>query len=78
MSSTDKSENPFSELSLVPIDEPGLATSTPAMKLHPNSRTKADRRVIADRRQVLRFEPDRRSGKTRRPQSSWDSVRRFD
>ncbi len=77
MSSTDKSADPFSELSLVPIDEPGLATSTRALKLDPNSRTKADRRVTTDRRQVLRFEPDRRSGKTRRPQSCWDSGRRF-
>ena len=75
MSSTGEFDVPFSELSLVPLDEPGLATSTPALKLHPNSRTKADRRVTNDRRVQLRFEPDRRSGKTRRPQSCWDSGR---
>jgi hypothetical protein len=32
-----------------------------------------DRRVnVADRRKILRFEPDRRSGKDRRPRKTWD------
>ena len=58
------------------IDGP-VENNMPALKLHPNSRKKADRRVNGQRRQVLRFESDRRSGKTRRPQSSWDNGKAF-
>ena len=76
MSSTGNPGSSLSELSLVPIDGP-VENSTPALKLHPNSRTKADRRVRGERRQELRFESDRRSGKSRRPQSSWDNGKAF-
>lgn len=60
------------ELSLEPIDNQG--NSTGQLKSHPNTRTTADRRVVPERRQVLRFEGERRSGKIRRPQSSWDGT----
>lgn len=76
MSSTGNTDSPLSGLSLVPIDE-AVENNMPALKLHPNSRKKADRRVNGERRQVLRFESDRRSGKTRRPQSSWDNGKAF-
>lgn len=74
MTSTEKTELPDSGLSLEPIDDP--CASTLALKIPPSARTKADRRVnTKDRREVLRFESDRRSGKVRRPQSSWDGGR---
>ena len=78
MTSTEKTELSFGELSLEPLPDSGyLPIQTGPAKIHPNSRTKADRRVnTADRRQVLRFEKDRRSGKARRPQSVWDSGMR--
>lgn len=76
MSSKGNPGSSLSELSLVPIGEP-VENSMPALKLHPNSRKKADRRVNGERRQVLRFESDRRSGKSRRPQSSWDNGKAF-
>jgi hypothetical protein len=74
MSSTEKPEISFSELSLEPIDAPDAGYTGP-IKMHPNTRTKADRRQTVDRRVVLRFEGDRRSGKSRRPQSSWEAGR---
>ena len=76
MSSPGNAGSSLSELSLVPIDAP-VENNMPALKLHPNSRKKADRRANGERRQVLRFESDRRSGKTRRPQSSWDNGKAF-
>ena len=78
MTSTEKTGDSDSGLSLEPIEDPGFVSSTPALKLPPNSRTKADRRVnTKDRREVLRFESDRRTGKTRRPQSCWDPGNNF-
>ncbi len=81
MTSTEKGDVSFAELSLEPIvgDEPlALAlkiTPGPAAKSHSHARskTRTDRRVVADRREEIRFETDRRSGKERRPKSSWES-----
>ena len=74
MNSTDKPEIPFLEMALEPIDAPAPDNAV-AFKIHPNTRTKTDRRVTADRRVELRFEDDRRSGKNRRPKSSWEIGR---
>ena len=41
------------------------------MKAEHRSKLVTDRR-IADRRKVPRFEPNRRSGKERRPKTIWD------
>ena len=76
MNSTEKGEVSFAELSLEPIEEDSVLKIGPAApaKFHANSRskTRVDRRVLADRREVIRFEKDRRSGKERRPKSSWE------
>lgn len=76
MSSTGNMDSPLSGLSLASMDDP-VENNMPALKLHPNSRKKADRRTRGERRLMLRFESDRRSGKTRRPQSSWDNGKAF-
>ena len=75
MTSTDKAEISFANLSLEPIDgEPLKVPPTPQVLPHANARskTKTDRRVLAERRKVIRFEDDRRSGKNRRPKKSWE------
>lgn len=76
MTSTDKDEVSFAELSLEPIVEVEALkiALAPAAQFHANTRskTRVDRRVVADRRQDIRFESDRRSGKERRPKSSWE------
>jgi len=66
------------DLSLEPLPDPGLLnyqppkSATPAeAKVQNRSRLVTDRRV-ADRRKVPRFEPNRRSGKERRPKTIWD------
>lgn len=44
----------------------------------PERRKGGDRRLGNDRREMVRFEPekqDRRSGKDRRRQSGWDTIR---
>lgn len=38
---------------------------------HANTREGSDRRNQADRREMLRFQDDRRAGKDRRPRKSW-------
>ena len=64
------------DLSLEPLPDPNLLTyavpkkSGPA-KMSGRSNKVTDRR-IADRRTVPRFEPNRRSGKERRPNKTWD------
>jgi hypothetical protein len=86
MSGTDKFEDlHLADLSLEPLPDPNLLNYQPPkakaqvseQKAHkgPETRNKKvdDRRVAtADRRKVLRFEPDRRSGKDRRPRKTWD------
>ena len=79
---TDKFEElTLADLSLEPLPdpnvlkyEPGKATAAEKAKFQADFRNKkgADRRVGGERRQTLRFEPDRRSGKDRRPRSGWD------
>ena len=85
MAGTDKFEDlHLSDLSLEPLPDPNLLNYQPPkakaqvseQKAHagPETRNKKveDRRIAtADRRKVLRFEADRRSGKERRPKKSW-------
>ena len=68
------------DLSLEPLPDPGLLNYQPPkttaqknaeMKAEHRSKLVTDRR-IADRRKVPRFEPNRRSGKERRPKTIWD------
>jgi hypothetical protein len=86
MAGNDKFEDiHLDDLSLEPLPDPGLMNYQPPKAKAQISEQKVfkgsevrnkkveDRRVnIADRRKVLRFEPDRRSGKDRRPRKSWD------
>ena len=64
----------FGNLSLEPLEGEAAAPGAPTapVKFHANTRSKADRRVQADRRQMFRMDPDRRSGKSRRPKTSWE------
>lgn len=86
MAGTDKFEDlHLSDLSLEPLPDPNLMNYQPPKAqakasekkveggLHARNKKVEDRRVnVADRRKVLRFEPDRRAGKDRRPRKSWD------
>jgi hypothetical protein len=86
MAGKDKFEDLHDDdLSLEPLPDPGLMNYQPPKAKAQISEQKVfkgsevrnkkveDRRVnIADRRKVLRFEPDRRSGKDRRPRKTWD------
>ena len=84
MAAPDKFEDlHLSDLSLEPLPDPNLRNYQPPKEVaavsqkagnHAETRSKkvTDRRINPDRRKVLRFEPDRRSGKDRRPRKSWD------
>lgn len=76
MTSNEKAELSIADWTLEPIetDQALKIAPTEPSKFHADTRhkVKTDRRVLADRRQVLRFEPDRRSGKERRPKKSWE------
>ena len=82
MAAPDKFEDlHLSDLSLEPLPDPnvlnyqppkaaGVVTAKPVAETRNKKIT--DRRINPDRRKVLRFEPDRRSGKDRRPRKSWE------
>jgi hypothetical protein len=82
MAAPDKFEDlHLSDLSLEPMPDPHVMNYQPVpaplaekAAFHAETRNKkvADRRVNPDRRKVLRFEPDRRTGKDRRPRKSWE------
>jgi hypothetical protein len=76
MNSNEKAELSIAEWTLEPIETDTVLKIAPVepAKFHANTRSKikTDRRILADRRQILRFEPDRRSGKERRPKKTWD------
>jgi hypothetical protein len=88
MAGNDKFEDlHLDDLSLEPLPDPGLMNYQPPKAKAQLSDQKAfkgaegrskkveDRRVnVADRRKVLRFEPDRRSGKDRRPRKTWNPA----
>jgi hypothetical protein len=68
---------PMSAWSLEP--QPGDAVAPAAAtapvkgrsNFHANTREGCDRRVQGERRETLRFQDDRRTGKDRRPRKSW-------
>jgi hypothetical protein len=80
MAPTDKFEElSLADLSLEPLPDPNLMNYQPpktaadgSLKGKPRPAKGADRRVGAERRQTLRFEADRRSGKDRRPRKGFD------
>jgi hypothetical protein len=82
MAAPDKFEDlHLSDLSLEPMPDPNVMNYQPPKvpveekaAFHAETRSKkvTDRRINPDRRKVLRFEPDRRSGKDRRPRKSWE------
>lgn len=79
MAGPGKSEWSLGELSLdsaalepLPNEATASAVAEGRAKFMVDSRSGKERRVLPDRRQVLRFEPDRRSGKDRRPRRSWE------
>jgi len=88
MAGTGKFEDlHLDDLSLEPLPDPNVmnyqppkakAAAVPEKKLiQGDIRNKKgnDRRVNPERRKELRFEPDRRSGKDRRPRKTWDPAR---
>jgi hypothetical protein len=76
MTSTDKFEFTLDELSLEPLEGEAKVSPTSGaaapVKFQVDRRGNKDRRVLADRREMLRFESDRRSGKDRRPRKGWE------
>ena len=89
MAGNDKFEDlHLDDLSLEPLPDPGLMNYQPPKAkaqlteqksfkgAEGRSKKVEDRRVnVADRRKVLRFEADRRSGKDRRPRKTWDPAK---
>ena len=62
MTLPDKADFTSRELTLEPMDSgPIKPVASGKSEIHPNTRKKTDRRVLADRREQIRFEPDRRS-----------------
>jgi hypothetical protein len=73
MTLPDKADFTSPELSLEPMDTgPIKPVASGKSEFHPNTRKKTERRVLADRREQIRFEADRRAGKDRRPKKSWE------
>ncbi len=82
MAAPDKFEDlHLSDLSLEPLPDPNVLDYQPPKSaqaekaaFHAETRNKkvTERRVNPDRRKVLRFEADRRSGKDRRPHKGWE------
>ena len=69
------------DLSLEPMPDPGVLNYQPppsaevkkaSFQAESRSKKVTERRVNPDRRKVLRFEADRRSGKDRRPHKGWE------
>jgi hypothetical protein len=74
-----KPELSLSDLSLdgaalepLPAEAPAAGVAEGRAQFKVDTRSGKDRRVLADRRQELRFESDRRSGKDRRPRKTWE------
>lgn len=74
MASADKFDIPFDQLALEPMDDKVTAATAPGapVKFHADTRCGKERRLLADRRQELRFQADRRSGLDRRPKKTWE------
>jgi hypothetical protein len=81
MAGTDKFDDiHLGDLSLEPLPDPHLLNFQPmksaeqkrAEKILENRNKMVGDRRVADRRKTPRFEPNRRSGKERRPKTIWD------
>lgn len=83
MTSAEKFEIAFDKLALEPMHEnatSGSSSSSPGAgsapgvpaKFHADSRSGKERRLLADRRQELRFQAEHRSGLDRRPKKTWE------
>lgn len=74
MGPDDEFASSFGKLSLEPLEGQAASPEAPKapVKFHANTRSAADRRVLGDRREMYRLDPDRRSGRDRRPKSSWE------
>lgn len=74
MTSRDKADISLADLSLEPMESEVLPIAAPQpgqSHAHSRSKTRTDRRVVVvERREVIRFQDDRRSGKERRPKRS--------
>lgn len=78
MNTKDVSSLNLDHLSLEPMETSPLggAPTTGRATFNTDARgNQTDRRKGGDRRQTLRFEQDRRSGKDRRPLKSWVVVK---
>jgi hypothetical protein len=76
MTSKEKSPIRATGLSLEPLEgeaSPDAPAYTGTAKFTANTRGKSDRRKVSERRDVIRFEEDRRSSPDRRPRKSWES-----
>ena len=72
MTTIDKPGLSMADWSLEPLTgESSPAAPAGPVKFHANTRSKTDRRTLPDRRQAIRFEPDRRVA-DRRPKTSWE------
>ena len=72
LSLDDLSLEPMPDPNVLQYQPPKTKAEQPIVKMSGRNKKVTDRRTNADRRKVLRFEPDRRSGKDRRPRKSWD------
>lgn len=81
MHPTDKlADISFGDLSLEPIKEdvaPAVSGQPAPVQNNGRSKNKTERRVLADRRQEIRFQADRRAGMDRRPKKSWEPGNNF-
>ncbi|RNF86275.1 hypothetical protein EER27_02295 [Lysobacter psychrotolerans] len=64
----------FGEWSLEPLDAPLCTTVSGKAQFRTDVRKVGNRRVMNERRDELRFNSDRRSGKDRRANRGWDSL----
>jgi hypothetical protein len=69
---------PRETLELEPLEGEKKAVPAPAQpegaaQFHANTRSGGERRQSVDRREMIRFEDDRRAKKDRRPRRTWES-----
>ena len=74
----DNTTGKHQTLELEPLEGEKKSTPAPektegAATFHANTRTGSDRRKSTDRREMIRFEDDRRAKKDRRPRRTWES-----
>lgn len=74
MASNEKLDIALNKLALEPMDDKVTAASAHGapVSFHADTRSGKHRRLVADRRQEIRFQADRRSGLDRRPKKTWE------